>query len=346
MTFKPECIATAIGSFPHTDPAAVCELIMNTIPEIPCWPQLPNMDFREQMDFQYSEGIPRVIINAAEKKMHIDTSGDFSSDFETFYTQFLSENNAHCAMTPAFSRGIFAFEDKLKQIDTSKIAYIKTQITGPVTFGMSVKDESKKDIFYNELFRDVIIKAITMKARWMVHHFKQFGCNQICFVDEPVLTGFGSSAYVTLQREDVVNSMREVIDALHQDNVLIGTHCCGNTDWTILIEAGVDMVNFDAYEFGDTIAYYPEQVQAFLEKGGVLACGIVPTSGKIADETPDSLVRKLDAVFDNLAAKGIPKSLILEQCLLTPSCGTGSLSIELSEKVMHTLAEVSRLMRK
>jgi hypothetical protein len=49
--------------------------------------------------------------------------------------------------------------------------------------------------------------------------------------------------------------------------------------------------------------------------------------------------------MDNLASKGISRSLIFDRCLLTPSCGTGSLSVEVAEKVMNDLAEVSRMMR-
>ena len=139
--------------------------------------------------------------------------------------------------------------------------------------------------------------------------------------------------------------MSEVIDALHKDGALIGTHCCGNTDWTILIDAGVDIINFDAYEYGETIALYPEQVKGFLEKGGVLSFGIVPTSDKILSETPESMVKKLNQCMDHLASKGISRSLIFDRCLLTPSCGTGSLSVEVAEKVMNDLAEVSWMMR-
>ncbi len=342
MSFNPQGRATAIGSFPHKDPDATCDLILNTIPEIPVWPQLPGMDFRELMDFQYSEGLPRTVLDETEQRMYFDTTGDFSSEFEQFYENVLAENLDYFHITPQFSRGIYHMEKKLAAKDLSAITYFKSQITGPVTFGLSIQDESKKAIYYNEVFRDVVVKGITMKARWMLKRFSALGCNQICFVDEPVLSAFGSSTYVSVQRPDVVGCLGEVVAAVKKDGALTGTHCCGNTEWTILIDAGVDIINFDAYEFGETIAFYPEQVKEFLQKGGVLAWGIVPTSDKIIQETPESLVQKLENAIDHLAGKGIEKSLIWDRCLLTPSCGTGSLSVELSEKVMECLAGVSR----
>jgi hypothetical protein len=185
-----------------------------------------------------------------------------------------------------------------------------------------------------------------MKARWLLRKFKFLGCDQICFIDEPILSGFGSSTYVSVQRSDVVNYLKEVIEAIHKEDGLAGIHCCGNTEWTILIDAGVDIISFDAYEFGETISYYSDNVKTFLEKGGVLAWGIVPTSEKINQENPESLIKKLNTLVENMANKGIDKNLLWERCLLTPSCGTGSLPVELSEKIFHRLSEVSKLLQK
>jgi hypothetical protein len=196
------------------------------------------------------------------------------------------------------------------------------------------------------VFRDVVVKGITMKARWVLNRFKLLGFNQVCFIDEPILSAFGSSTYVSVQRDDVVSHITEVVEAVNQEGALAGTHCCGNTEWPILIDAGVDIISFDAYEFGDTVGYYPEQMKKFLEGGGAIAWGIVPTSEKINQETPGSLVGNLKEKVKNLAEKGIDEDLIWDQCLLTPSCGTGSLSVELSEKIFHHLSEVSHLLRR
>jgi hypothetical protein len=237
-------------------------------------------------------------------------------------------------------------EKKLTGQNLKAIQFFKNQVTGPITFGLAIVDENKRSIYYNELFRDVVVKGITMKARWVLDKFKPLGLNQVCFIDEPILSAFGSSTYVSVQRKDVVSHIKEVVEAVHQEGALAGTHCCGNTEWPILIDAGVDIISFDAYEFGDTVGYYPEPMKKFLEGGGAIAWGIAPTSEKINQETPNSLVENLKEKVKNLAGKGINEDLIWEQCLLTPSCGTGSLSVELSEKIFHHLSEVSRLLRR
>lgn len=345
MTFNPKCLATGIGSFPDLDAGKACDLILDTLPEIPFWPQMPNIDFREQMEIQYSEGFPCVVLDEAKSKMIFDTSGDPTSELEKFYENVVIDNLDYFRISPGFSRGLYAMEEKLKGSLPSSLLYFKHQVTGPITFGLATVDENKRAIYYNDVFRDTVVKGITMKARWLLDKFKSFGFKQICFVDEPILSAFGSSTYVSVQRPEVVEYLREVVEAIHKEGALVGTHCCGNTDWPILIDAGVDIINFDAYEFGDTISYYPEQVKGYLEKGGVIAWGIVPTSDKILDETTDSLKIKLENNIDNLARKGIDKDLIWQQCLLTPSCGTGSLSVELSGNIFHELSRLSQELR-
>ena len=346
MAFHPECMATGIGSFPHQEASAACEVILKTIPEMPLWPQLSKADFREQMEIQFSEGMPRVVLDEAKQRMYFDTSGDPTSELEKFYENFMSENLEHFRISPDFSRGISEMEKRLAEKDLSPVKFFKNQVTGPVTFGLAIVDENKRAIYYNDVFRDVVVKGITMKARWLLGRFKPLGLNQVCFIDEPILSAFGSSTYVSVQREDVVSNINEVIEAVHAEGALAGTHCCGNTEWPILIDAGVDIISFDAYEYGDTVGYYPDRIKKFLEEGGALAWGIVPTSEKINRETPDSLVENLRGKVKKLAGKGINEDLIWERCLLTPSCGTGSLSVDLSEKIFDYLAEVSRLLRR
>jgi hypothetical protein len=345
MPFNPQCLATAIGSLPHEDPGIACEVVLKNIPEIPIWPQLPRTNFREGMEIQYSEGLPCVAFDEEKQRMYFDTRGDITSDLEKFYENYMAENLDYFKISPEFSRGVYEMEQKLKEEDLSSLQYFKNQVTGPLTTGLGRVDENKRSIYYNEMFRDVIVKGTEMKARWLLRKFSFLGCNQICFIDEPILSAFGSSTYVSVQRSDVVKHLEEVIEAVHKEGALAGIHCCGNTEWTILIDSGVDIISFDAYEFGETIAYYAEQVKNFLEKEGVLAWGIVPTSDKINEETPEALVEKLKTVIKNLASKGVEESLIWKKCLLTPSCGTGSLSVELSEKVFHSLADVRRLLR-
>ena len=351
MSTKPKFLSTAIGSMPFADPEYAVGISFSTL-DVPVWPQLSHFGLNEQMEIQYSEGMPRIIIDRVKERMYFDTSGDYSEDLVEFYEIYMAamdpdEGTGDCSrlsISPDFSKGIYAFEKKLKE-KGEKLPFLKVQTTGPCSFALTIVDENKRAIYYNEEFRDIVVKAIAMKCRWQIQKFKPFAGKVICFIDEPILSAFGSSTYLTVKREDVVALLNEVIDAVHADDALAGVHCCGNTEWSILVDAGADIVNFDAFEYGETIAMYPESVKNHLERGGMLAWGIIPTSVAIREQTVETLETKFEGVMDNLASKGIDKQLIMEQAIITPSCGTGSMDTHDADKVFQMTEALTKRMK-
>jgi len=342
-------LTTAIGSMPYTDADKAVALSLSAL-DAPIWPQLTRLGLLEQMEIQYSEGMPRAVIDDGKGRMYFDTSGDYSEELATFYEQYLvamdpDEGDGDCsamAISEKYSKGIYALE---KALAGKKLPWLKMQTTGPCTVALTIVDENKRAIYYNEEFRDVIIKALAMKCRWQLQKFAPYAQNMICFIDEPILSAFGSSTYVTVKREDIVAILAETIEAVHAEKALAGIHCCGNTEWSILIDAGVDIVNFDAFSYGETVAMYPEAVRRHLERGGLLAWGIVPTSPAIRGQTAETLEAQLEKVIDHLAAQGIDRGMILRQAILTPSCGTGSLEPSDAERVFELLPALSKRMK-
>jgi methionine synthase II (cobalamin-independent) len=346
---KTKFLSTAIGSMPFEDPSYAVGVSLKSM-DAPIWPQLPKLGLLEQMEVQYSENIPCAVVDTEKNRLYFKTDDDYSEKFAEFYETYMSavdegtNDFSKMAISEKYSKGIYAFLKTLKE-KGYKLPWLKVQSTGPITFALSTVDENKRAIYYNEEFRDVIVKAMAMKSRWQIQQFKPFAENIICFLDEPILSAFGSSTYVSVKREDVVSILSETIEAVHAEGAIAGIHCCGNTEWSMLIDAGVDIVNFDAYEYGDTIAMYADSVKKHFEKGGVLAWGVVPTSEKIREQTVDSLEKQLEKVMDNLASKGIDKKFIIEQAIITPSCGTGSLSAADAEKVFSLLCELTKRMK-
>jgi len=352
MELKTKFLGTAIGSMPFADPEYAVKVSLDCLPDAPIWPQLPKLGLREQMEVQYSEGIPCVVIDEDKKRMYFDTAQDYSESFAAFYETYMAaldpdSGNGDCsalAISSEFSKGIPALEKALKARG-SKLPFVKVQTTGICSFALTIVDELKRAIYYNEEFRDVIVKALAMKCRWQVEKFKPYADKVICFIDEPILSAFGSSTYVSVKREDVVALLQEMIAAVHSGGGIAGIHCCGNTEWSILVDAGVDIINFDAFEYGETISMYGPAIKKHLERGGLLAWGVVPTSVKIREATVESLEAQLEKVMDKLASQGIDKKLITEQAMITPSCGTGSMEVADAEKVFAMTRDLSKRMK-
>jgi len=336
--------ATVIGSWPFTNVEESVELILKYLPDIPAWAQHPKLNFFENMYVQYSEGLPCLAIDIEKEKIHFETSGDILGPIQVVYENFLAENHAHFAITEKYAQGLHAFVNKVKSMD-KKLNIVKGQSLGPISFCLTLTDENKKTILYNEQLADAIIKSTVCKTVWQAEFLKTIAEKVIIFIDEPYLAGFGS-AYINLTEEKAVSMMNEVSDKLHSIDTLTGVHCCGNTDWSLLAKTNIDIINFDAYEFFDNLLLYPEAMGNFMDKGGYLAWGIVPTSKEKADiETVDSLFDKLSEQQERLSRKGIDINLIREKTIITPSCGTGSLPDETGKKILILLSELSEKLK-
>lgn len=348
--FKPKFMTTAIGSMPYdnADHAAQVSLKLDA----PHWPQMSKFGQLEQMETQYCENIPCAVIDKEKNRLFFDTSVDYSEDFATFYENYLMAldegGNFDCsslAITEPHSAGIYALERALQKLG-KKVPFVKLQTIGACSFALSITDENKRALYYNDEFKDLITKAMSMKSVWQIEKFKPYAEQVICFVDEPIFSGFGSSTYVSVDRNDCVATLGEVVDCVHRAGAVAGCHCCGNTEWSILIDAGIDIVNFDSFAFGETIAMYPAHVKKHLERGGMLAWGAAPTSRVIREQTVETLEAQLEAMMDNLAkVAGIDKQLICESALLTPACGTGSLELEEADMIYDLLPKLSARMR-
>ncbi len=87
---------------------------------------------------------------------------------------------------------------------------------------------------------------------------------------------------------------------------------------------------------------YKNAVRSFLERGGILAWGIVPTTDSIKEATLNGLMDKMVYAVDYLVNAGIDLKLITENSLITPSCGTGTMPLEDAEKAMTLTYELTR----
>ena len=220
---------------------------------------------------------------------------------------------------------------------------IKGQVTGPFTFSTSVKDQNGRAIFYHGQLRDVSVKCIAMKAQWQANQLKRYGVPVIIFLDEPGLAGFGTSAFISVSKEDIALCLEEVIAAVHEEGALAGIHVCANTDWTLVLDSSADIVSFDAYSFFDKFILYGEQIRKFMKRGGILAWGIVPTGNIswINQESTESLFNKWLEQVQQIEKLKISQREIVAQSLITPSCGTGSLPLDHAKKVIQMTRDIS-----
>lgn len=345
MTHNFNCIATGIGSLPITDPDKAAALSLRYLPEAPIWPQLPQRDFREHMDGQYSEALPGLKLDSGKKRFYFDTSGDRSPELEKFFERYLEKDYDFFRISETHAAAFPAFLKTLKKGLPAETRFLKGHITGPLTAGISFKDETGKDIAHNDVFFDAVVKGLAMKAAWQIKELKQFRKPVIIFIDEPAMESLGS-AFCAIPSEVIAEKLNEIADTIHELGGIAGIHCCGNADWPMIFNAKVDIVNFDAFGYMEKVMLYPEDIKKFINRGGALAWGIVPTGAFTGSETADQLISKLETGIKRLEQQGLKRETILRRSLLTPSCGMGSLTPEKAEAILKLLREISGRMQK
>jgi len=340
---KLKVLATGIGSLPHKDIDAALDLIFKYVPKIPFWPQLPKRDIREGMVAQFSESFP--CLKVAREELFFDPANKDEA-LEIFYERIITNNTDHFKISPDFALGLHKFYQRLQKTNLKEIEFIKCQITGPFTFAASIKDDLGRSLLHEPVLMQVIIKGLVMKALWQIKLFQQFGKKIILFIDEPYLGCFGS-AYTPINREDVVKGLSELTAAIKAQGVLTGVHCCGNTDWSIFTDiSSIDIISFDAFAYLEKLLLYPNQLRWFLNRGGILCWGIVPTQEFTGKENAMMLGHNIENGINMLVSKGLNKNALLENLFISPSCGLGTLDIDKSEKIIKLLSETAFVFQK
>ena len=340
MSKKFNFMATGIGSLPFTDPQEACTLIFQHVPEAPHWPQLPRISPSEGMIDQFLEGMPGVVEEGG--KVYLCALEPYE-EWERFYQDYEGRNLDAFAISRERAQGLHAFLEEIGHRDPPP--FIKGQVTGPITLGLTLKEQGGQAVLFNQDLRDMVVKLVAMKARWQEETLQRLvpHAETIIFLDEPILSSYGS-AFMNVSREEVISALREATALLEG---FTGVHICGNTDWPMIMEAGLGIIDFDAFYYLSSLLLYAEQLRGFLEGGGAVGWGIVPTDEEgLKNAESSGLAQKLGEGIDQLVKEDIPGPLLSAGSLITPSCGVGSLSEAGARKAYQMTAEVAAILRR
>ena len=328
--------ALSIGSLPNDNLEKAMELVKDNF-NVPFWPQLTKINKNEDMIIQFTENMPSFFSD----KDYLDTEDKkFYEDLEQFFVDYENICSGDYSDLDKYSiNSSLSFPEFLKIIKETKPKYAKGQIVGPFTLSTTLVDKQGRCAFYDETLKEIIIKILTLKALWQINKIKCANSDTvpIIFIDEPSISQLGTSAFLTVSQDEVVEMIKEISDLIKKNGAMSAIHCCGKCDWTLPIKANVDIINLDAYKYSQNLSLFAKDLKLFLENGGKIAWGVIPTLDVKALESMD--LEKAILVFEKavkyLTKKGIDEKIIIENSLITPSCGAGSLSEELAQKAMQ-----------
>ena len=325
---------TLIGSLPFANSIDSVDITLDGRVACPSWPQLPTRGINESMYVQTGAYLPGLKIDG--DKIIVDLN-DY--DPTEAYTAILSDDIDHFIHPPELYEGMYEFLNR----DLSKYDAVKGQVTGPISEGLQILDKNSRPVIYDESYSEIVRKTVNMMAKWQARRLSMSNNNVIIFFDEPSLSILGTpfASISDDQARAWINESMDGVDAFR------GIHCCGNTNWAMILSTDIDILSFDAYNYGDNLLMYPDELTDFLSKGKCIAWGIIPNSDdSVSKETVDTIVARLESLFDKMEEKCINRKKVAHQAMITPQCGLSGLTEENAKKVFDLLDGVSKEMKR
>jgi hypothetical protein len=334
FSFLQNCQTTAMGIMPHTEIERALEVALSL--DIPFWPELPRVSYFEDMYVQALENFPGVRIDIDNRRILFDLSR-FYEELPSYFEK--ADDPETFRLTKEFSLVYRRFLEK----DLSRYSAIRGQMISPISLGLKVVDQDKKSIIYHDEVREILFDFIQKKVNRQYQELMTKNRNAFVWVDDPglelIFTAF--SGYNEVQAKGDLDRFLEGLEGPK------GLHLCARPDWDFLLKSKLDILSFDSFNCGAVIINY-QSLRDFLNRGGVISWGIVPTYTDLLErETIDSLIKLLETFWEDLSRKGVEEERLLHQSLLAPAtCNLMNPDKEKTvEKAFGMLKDLSRKIR-
>jgi len=336
---RPRFAATMIGMVPYQDVKKTVEILLENFPEALRLPVVTR-------SFSWiGEGMPCLKADWDRNEFSMVPPEEREQEVIEFYDRLERDDLDFFATTPATAPFYYEVLETIRKVRPAELKWILFQIPGPIVLGDSLKQRNGNPAFHHETLRDILVKTVSMKSRWMEKWIgKEMPDVQvICDQPEPTLVLF-TSAGGSGSREGVLDAIRGGFAGVTSPRWV---HCCANIDWSLLTDSDIDVINFDAYMHWEKVPLYSKELNGFLERGGSLAWGIVPvTEELLSGETVQSLVAKLEKGIDLFVKSGIDEERLAASSWVLPSCETVLLTPGQSDRVFSMTREISEIMKR
>ena len=307
MPIPGNLLTTAMAVMPQTDVQQALDLALSL--DVPFWPQLPNFSYYEDMYVQAAEHFPGIVLDVEKKTLRFSMD-TFIEEFEETMSRF--DDPTYFDISEKYS---VVYHDFLKR-DLFGRPAIRGQLEGPVSFGFNILDQDERPILFDDTIRPFMMEFMAKRINIQLSRLKERNPNAFMFIDEPGLQFIFSamSGYGEQKAKADLDNFFAMVDGPR------GIHLCGNPDWDFLLNLDMDVLSLDVYTNAEIFAACAGSIKKFLDRGGVLVWGIVPTGYEIfAKESLGFLIMKLEGIWLHLGKKGVDLEQIIAQSMLSPA---------------------------
>lgn len=331
------------GSLPYENLKFATAAMAKLFQEIPYLPDLPAISANESIRTRTLSCLPGVVIKNDQLKINIGTS--------EYQTVLMALNETY--LSPTLNNlNVFGIKSEFSEkyyhmIKKFKSPYAVIHLLGPLTLSQILTDSVGEHTIFDKSFRKLFVQAVTVKALWTIETIKSANKNTIPIIifEEPALGKIGD-----LKRENsdfsnelLINLYSKIFEKIKGKDTIVGIQCFEKCDWSIPINAGVDLISFDAYNKPNNLNIISELIEGFLKKGGIINWAIVPveTEKLVKNMTTEDLVKRLKATMSGLVDAGVPPELVYKLSTVSLNGNLSHLPVFFAEKAMVTVKQVA-----
>ncbi len=335
MPIPGNLLTTAMAVMPHTDIDRALEVALSL--DIPYWPQLPLVNYYEDMYVQASEHFPGMIVDLEKRTLRFSID-KFAEEFDETMSRMDDPDYFD------ISRTYSVVYHRFLELDFKDRPAIRGQLEGPISFGFYVLDQDDRSILFDDTVRPFMLEIMAKRANIQLKRLKENNSNAFMFIDEPGLQYIFSalSGYNDIRAREDMDNFYSMIEKPR------GVHLCGNPDWDFLLNLDLDILSLDAYTNNEVIASYAGSIKKFINRGGIIVWGIVPTNFEPYEkENMTSIDKRLNEIWEVLKKEGIDYDMLLSQSLLSPAtcCLVNPDKEKTVEKAFESVKELSLRIR-
>lgn len=306
-TIPGNLMTTAMAVMPHTDVDRALEMALSL--DVPFWPQLPNYSYYEDMYVQAAEHFPGIVLDVDKRTLRFSTE-KFIQELETALEHF--DDPTMFDVSETYS----AVYHRFLALDLADRPAIRGQLEGPISFGFNILDQDERPILFDDTVRPFMLDFMARRLNVQLERLKARNPNAFMFVDEPGLQFLFSAmaGYGDLKAKGDLDQFFAQVDRPR------GIHLCGNPDWDFLLNMDLDVLSMDVYTNAEIFSSYAKSIKKFLDRGGVIVWGIVPTGFEaFQQEDLPSMIHRLETVWQILWDKGVDRDQMIAGSMISPA---------------------------
>ena len=195
--------------------------------------------------------------------------------------------------------------DLVRQVDQQHPHGIHLELSGPLSLAMQLVDEHAHPLIATPALCEALGQHLVLRGCWLHEQLSLTSGSTLICLDEPFLETL-DSPFCPIDREEGFTLLSRILADLPPPRGLCVT---GMPDWSVLVTLPIELIFFDAYGQTSGLTQASVAIAEYLDRGGLLAWGVVPTDLQLLyQDHAELLAQRMVRIVNELAATGVISS--------------------------------------